>query len=270
MGQSGMRMNESSPPLDAGRRSRSGAAPTASIGTARAQSVAGHEGSLFGLDGKLSTPAFVAAPAVCNAAAAHAGLRPHSHCEQRGEHAQAPSVPRLDNAAMLKILPVLLKTGGQSAAAAGQTRNVSFMSDDYAKVEKRERLSEFLRDAAPALYGVRRFRRIGGRANAAGRSEPLHRYHPRRSGYGSSRWATFYQEAAAKLIDLRSQRQPAAADFPHSTCRTPGTSFTTPDQNDILAVMGRCCNRAATPRLLRREGSRMLPALLPGQVVLSH
>ena len=70
----------------------------------------------------------------------------------------------------------------------------------------------------------------------------------------------FYQEAAAKLIDYDPQRASSVAvptlQMPHAW-----DSFTTPDQNEILAVMGPLLqSRGAHPRSRRKEGFRTLRA----------
>jgi hypothetical protein len=186
---------------------------------------------------EVTTPAFVAAPDVCNAAGRTLvyGLIPTASNEASTQ--QAPSVPRLDSSSMLKILPTLLKAGSHSAPAADKPVTYLFMSDEYAKAKS---ASDFTTFSATLrmLYTV--FGAFDGSAGAQTLLNVLNRHNvtvQNGSGYVQRPMGAFYQEAAAKLIDYDPNAQ---SPLPIPTLQMPHAwdSFSTQDQNDILGVMG--------------------------------
>jgi hypothetical protein len=186
---------------------------------------------------EVSTPAFVAAPDVCNAAGRTLvyALIPTASSEASTQ--QAPSVPRVDNASMLKILPTLLKAGSHSAPAADKPVTYLFMSDEFAKSKSAADFTTFSATLR-MLYTV--FGAFDGSAGAQTLLNVLNRHNvivQNGSGYVQRPMGAFYQEAAAKLIDY-DPNAPNASAAPQLQMPHAWDSFSTQDQNDILGAMG--------------------------------
>jgi hypothetical protein len=185
---------------------------------------------------EVSTPAFVAAPDVCNAAGRTLVYALVPTASSEASTRQAPSVPRVDNASMLQILPVLLKARGQSAVAADKPVTYLYMSDEYAKSKSATDFTVFSATLR-LLYTV--FGAFDGSAGAQTLLNVLNRHNVTiqdGSGFRQQPMGAFYQEAAAKLIDYDPNAQPP---LPIPTLQMPHAwdSFTTQDQNAILGVM---------------------------------
>jgi hypothetical protein len=131
----------------------------------------------------------------------------------------------------------LLKAGSHNAPAADTPVTYLYMSDDYAKAKSHSDFTTFSATLR-LLYTV--FGTFDGSPGAQTLLNILNRHNVTKqsgSGYVQQPMGAFYQEAAAKLIDFDPNApnapQPPTLQMPHAW-----DTFTTQDQNDILAVMG--------------------------------
>lgn len=183
------------------------------------------------------TPAFVAAPDVCNAAQRTLvyALIPTASSEASTQ--QAPLVPQVDNDTLLKILPTLLKAGSHVSPQADKPVTYKFMSDDYAKANN---ASNFLTFSATLrlLYTV--FGAFDGTPAAQQLLNILNTHQVTvKSGsvYVQKPMGEFYQEAAAKLIDYDPNLYPPTQQPPSLQMPISWEQFSSSDQTAILNIM---------------------------------
>ena len=185
---------------------------------------------------EVSSPAFVAAPDICNGAGMTLayGLVPTASSEASTQ--QPPSVPAIDNGSLLKILPNLLKCGHHSSPQAGKQVTYQYMSDDYAKANG---ASDFLCFSATMRLLYTTFGAFDGSAGAGTLLNELNKHQvkfPASSGLPPQGMGDFYQEAATKLIDYDPNANPPAT-VPQLLMPTHWDKLSTTDQNDLLGVM---------------------------------
>lgn len=185
-----------------------------------------------------TTPAFVAAPAVCNAAGRTLVYALIPTASNEASTQQPPSVAQLDPASLTAILPTLLKAGKHSAPYADHHVTYQYMSDDYAKSKN---ASDFLTFSAALrmLYGSFGAFNTPITPGAQALLNVLNEYSvtiQTHSGYEQKPMGDFYQEAAAKLIDY----DPFAANAPpapHLKMPHAWPNFDGNDQKKLFAVM---------------------------------
>jgi hypothetical protein len=183
------------------------------------------------------TPAFVAAPAVCNAAQRTLVYALIPTASSEASTLQAPSVPPLDSDTLGQILTTFLTSGQHVVPQQDKHVNYKFMSDDYAKAKN---ASDFLSFSATLrmLYTV--FGAFDGSATAQPLLDILNQYSvtiQHTSGLVQQPMGEFYQEAAAKLITYNYNDPNAAHPAPHLRMPHAWDFFSDQDQQKIVAVM---------------------------------
>lgn len=182
------------------------------------------------------TPAFVAAPAVCNAAQRTLVYAVIPTASSEAATQQPPSVAQLDSSTLKSILPTLLKAGKHSAPYADQSVTYQYMSDDYARSNN---ASDFITFSTTLrmLYGT--FGAFSGSPGAQALLNVLNGYSVTiQTGSGSLQkpMGNFYQEAATKLIDYdpfaANAPPPPQLKMPHAW-----QNFDQKDQDKLFAVM---------------------------------
>jgi hypothetical protein len=183
-----------------------------------------------------TTPAFVAAPQVCNAAGRTLIYALIPTASNEASTQQPPSVAQLDTATLKSILPTLLKVGRHGAPYADQWVNYQFMSDDYARNNSAK---DFLTFSATLQMLYNMFGAFNGTPGAEALLNALNGYSvtiQTDSGSEQKPMGNFYREAAWKLIDY----DPFAADAPPvPQLKMPHTweCFDHKDQEKLFAVM---------------------------------
>jgi hypothetical protein len=148
-----------------------------------------------------TTPAFVAAPEVCNAAGRTLvyGVIPTASSE--GNTQQLPAIPQLDANGLSQFLPTLLKAGRHNAPLGDHSVDYQFMSDDYARAHS---ATEFITFSATLRTLYTAFGAFEDTADGRALLKALDRHSVtvlRGSGLLRQPMGTFYRDAAAKLID---------------------------------------------------------------------
>lgn len=200
---------------------------------------------------EVSTPAFVAAPDVCNAAGMTLAYALIPTASSDAATQQKPSVAPIDNNSLLKILPTLLKAGSHSSPQAGKTVTYQFMSDEWAKANG---ASDFQCFSATLRLLYTTFGAFDGSAGAQSLLNELNKHNvtfQSSSGATTQGMGEFYKAAAAALIDYDPNANPPVP-VPPFVMPTSWDALTTTDQNNLLAVM--------TP-LLQSRGNASSPAL---------
>ncbi len=183
-----------------------------------------------------TTPAFVAAPAVCNAAQRTLVYALIPTASNEASTQQPPAVAQLDSATLKSILPTLLKAGRHHAPYADQCVTYQYMSDDYAKSQN---ASDFLTFSSTLrmLYGA--FGAFSGSPGAEALLKALNGYSvtiQRSSGSEQKPMGDFYREAATKLIVYdpfaTNAPPPPELKMPHAW-----QHFDHQDEKKLLAVM---------------------------------
>jgi hypothetical protein len=212
-----------------------------------------------------TTPAFVAAPDVCNAAPRTLvyALIPTASSEADTQH--TPSVGQLDHKTISRMLPTLLKAGKHNAPYADHCVNYQYMSDDYAKAHNASDFQTFSA-ALRLLYTA---------FDAFDSSNPLavkllqvldgHSVTIKtKSGNKSQPMGQLYQEAASKLIDY----DPNSDSSPAPELRMPCTwdFFSHSDEAEILDAMAPLLqsqgNTAVAPQGRFQDATRLYRARL--------
>lgn len=184
-----------------------------------------------------TTPAFVAAPEVSNAAQRTLVYAVIPTASSEASTRQAPAVPPIDNGTLLKILPSLLKAGNHVFPMAEKFVTYQYMSDDYAKANSAK---DFLCFSATLRLLYSAFGAFDGSPGAQSLLDVLNRYNVTiKSGSGRVQrpMGQFYLEAAAKLIDYDPNAHPSTHAPPQLLMPTSWDLFSTPDENAILGVM---------------------------------
>ena len=183
-----------------------------------------------------TTPAFVAAPNVCNAAQRTLvyALIPTASSEASTQ--QPPSVPQLDPATLKQILPTLLKCGKHCFPQADQTVTYQYMSDDYAKANN---ASDFLVFSATLRLLYSAFGLFDpNNAGAPALLNVLNQHYvtiQNGSGYVQQPMGQFYQDAAAALIDYDPNAD--APPVPQLIMPHAWDFFSKADEAELLSVM---------------------------------
>jgi hypothetical protein len=185
-----------------------------------------------------TSPAFVAAPEVCNAANRTLVYALIPTASNEASTQQPPSVGQLDSTSLAAILPTLLKACNHGAPYPDQSVNYQFMSDDYATNNK---ASGFLPFSAALRMLYTSFNAFDSSPGAQALLNVLDEYSlhiQRGSRYEQKPMGQFYQEAAAKLIDFDPYPPNAPTPTPPEL-KMPHTwpSFNKNDQDKLFAVM---------------------------------
>jgi hypothetical protein len=182
-------------------------------------------------------PAFVAPPAVCDAAGRTLvyAVLPTASSEVA---TVAPSTPQYDPATLASSLPTLLQAGSHSAPYAGQAVDYRYLSDDYAKAHN---ATSFLTFSKTLQMLSTVFSAFDGSSNAQALIAALnkHNVYYLVSGSNSQTWTsipmgTFYQQAASTLLDYRT---PGGAAGPTITMPQQWDGFSDADESEILAAL---------------------------------
>ncbi len=205
------------------------------------------------------TPAFVAAPDVCNAAErtlAYAVI-PTASSEAAS---QAPLAPQYKPSDLVKALPTLLKAGSRCTPQMDQTVDYQYMSDDYAKAHNASDFTVFS-TALRMMYTV--FGAFEGTPAAQTLLGILHQYNvtlSTGSGFQQMPMDQFYQKAAKYLIDYDPNSDPTHNPpellMPHAW-----DSISTADQgrivNAISTLLGQRSSMTATPEGRFQDATRL-------------
>ena len=186
---------------------------------------------------EVSTPAFVAAPAVCNQAQRTLVYALIPTASSEASTLQAPSVPQLDPTSLLGILPTFLKAGPHCVPLPDQEVTYQYMSDDYAKAQGATGFTSF-------SATLRLLYTACGAFDGSSTAQPLLNFLNQYSvtvkdgsGYRSRPMGEFYQEAAATLItydfnDPNAAQPPPSLLMPHAW-----DFFQTSDQNTLVGLL---------------------------------
>jgi hypothetical protein len=195
-----------------------------------------------------TTPAFVAAPDVCNAARRTLvyGVIPTASSEGNTQH--LPAIPQLDTNSLSQFLPTLLKAGSHNSPQADQPVDYQYMSDDYARANS---ATDFLTFSATLRILYTAFGAFEDTADGKALLKVLDRHSVTvQTGAGFARrpMGSFYREAATKLIDYDPEAgsQPAPqVTMPHSW-----DFLSDQDQRDLFQAMA---------PILQRRGAASSP-----------
>src|SRR5205823_6401353 len=130
-----------------------------------------------------------------------------------------PSVPQVDSATLVQLLPNLLKAGSHSFPQADKPVDYRYMSDDFARANS---APDFLTFSAALRMLYTAFGAFDGSADGQKLLTALNRYTVTvKSGNTTvpKPMGTFFKDAAAKLIDYDPNSSSAAAPqltMPHS------------------------------------------------------
>lgn len=182
---------------------------------------------------EVSTPAFVAAPDICNAAGITIAYALIPTASSEAGTQGAPAVPQLENGPLLQILPAMLKAGNKCAPQAGNTVTYQYMSDDYAKANNAKDFTLFSATLR-TLYSV--FGAFDGSSGAQTLLDELNKHGVYFKGMARKRMGDFLQQAAGDLIDYDPNATPPAA-VPQLPMPDSWDVLSTSDQNNLLAVM---------------------------------
>jgi hypothetical protein len=153
-----------------------------------------------------TTPAFVAAPDVCNAAKRTLVYALIPTASNEASTQRPPSVAQLDTSTLKAILPTPLKAGKHSAPYADECVNYPVHVRPVRHQQQRERFSHLLHNLANAVQHVRRLQPHPGRGSAPERSKRVQRDHTNQLGlraeahgqvlpggglYWNNRWLVF-------------------------------------------------------------------------------
>ncbi|HTT63975.1 MAG TPA: hypothetical protein VMG35_19120 [Bryobacteraceae bacterium] len=209
---------------------------------------------------EINTPAFVAAPDVCNAAQRTLvyAVIPTASSESSS---QAPPPPAYEKSTLLQALPTLLKAGPHASPQADQPVNYQWMSDDFAKAHNG---SDFLifSNTLRMMYTV--FGVFDGNADAQSLLGILNRRSVTvadgNGGYTQVPMGQFYQTAAATLIDYDQNADPTQS-APQITMPLSWDFLSVDDQNQVAAEAAKLlAGRSAmtlTPQGRFQDASRL-------------
>ena len=191
------------------------------------------------------TPAFVAAPEVCNAA--HRTLVyaviPTASSEM---NSQLPPPPQYKPGTLAQALPTLLKAGPHSSPQAGVSVSYQYMSDDYAKANN---ASDFLIFSTTlrmlsTVFGA--FENTPEAQNLLGLLNQHYLTVPTDSGdYIRVPMGAFYQQAAADLIDYDQNADPTQS-APQLTMPTAWDFLNCQDQDQIAGAVAALLAKRST------------------------
>jgi hypothetical protein len=198
--------------------------------------------SLAGAMSESTTPAFVAAPEVCDAVGRTVvyALIPTASSEANTQ--QAPSAAQVDSTTLVQLLPNLLKAGSHSSPQAGKTVDYRYMSDDFARANS---APDFLIFSAALRMLYSAFGAFEGSPDGQKLITALNRYTVTvKSGSATAAkpMGAFFKDAAEKLIDY----DPSSGPTPQLTMPQAWQILTNQDQADLLNVMLPILQRRAT------------------------
>ena len=211
-----------------------------------------------------TTPAFVAAPNICNAAQRTLVYALIPTASSEASTLQPPSVPPLDGDTITQFLPTLLKAGSHVAPQADRIVDYHYMSDDYAKANN---ATDFLSFSTTLrmLYSV--FGAFNDNPQAQALLDVLNRFNVTMQTGSTCTFrpmGNFYKEAAAKLIDY----DPNSDDPPAPSLQMPHAwhCFTQAEEAEILKVMAPLLqsqgNALAAPQGRFQDSNRLYRARL--------
>ena len=179
-----------------------------------------------------TTPAFVAAPDICNAAQRTLVYAVIPTASSEASTLQAPSVSPLDGDTISQILPTLLQAGSHVAPQADNCVDYHYMSDEYAKSKN---ASDFIvfSTTLRMLYTVfDAFDPKNPQAQAL--FALLNQFSVTMKDGCTTPMGDFYQEAATALIDYdpQSGQRVPSLQMPHAW-----HCFTGPEETELLNVM---------------------------------
>jgi hypothetical protein len=182
------------------------------------------------------TPAFAAAPVVCNAAQRSFVYALIPTASSEANTLQPLSVSPLQDSDLLPILTTFLTAGSHVVPQPDKDVTYKLMSDDYAKAQGK---SDFTSFAATLRLLYSSFGAFDGSATAQPLLDQLNKYSVTvwdSSEYVNKPMGAFYQDAAAKLIAY-DPNDPATPTVPCLRMPIAWGFFSGPDQTDLLAVM---------------------------------
>jgi hypothetical protein len=176
---------------------------------------------------EVSTPAFVAPPAVCEAAGRTFVYATVPTASSEASTRQPPP-PQYDPQTLAASLPTLLRQGAHAAPAPGLAVDYQFMSDDYARANAPANFLTFSLTLR-MLYTV--FGAFEATPQAASLIATLNK-HAVQVGGGAVPMGAFYQQAAGALID----HVPGSSGRPTPWVTMPQAwdSFSGTDEAEIL------------------------------------
>jgi len=208
-----------------------------------------------------ATPAFVAAPAICNAAGRTLVYAVIPTASSEASTLQPPSVGQLDPATIKQMLPTLLKAGRHHAPYANHAVDYRYMSDDYAKANK---ASDFLTFSATLRLLYTAFGAFQDDDAAKKLLQVLDKCAVFIDGEPSRPMGEFFQYAAGKLIDYDPNSDGPPVPEVKMPCRWEAISG--PLESEILAAMAPLLqsqgNAAAAPLGRFQDSTRLYRARL--------
>jgi hypothetical protein len=206
------------------------------------------------------TPAFVAAPNVCNAAQrtlAYAVI-PTASSEASS---QLPPPPQYDDKTLAKALPTLLKHGEHAAPQAGNVVSYQWMSDDF--VRAKSGATDFLIFSTTLRMLHTVFGAFEPTPEAANLLAILNQHNvtmPASCPTPTVQMGAFYQHAAKQLIDYDPSPTSTAA-VPTLTMPVAWDVLTHKDQHQIVEALKALLNqrsaKALTPQGRFQDASRL-------------
>ena len=185
------------------------------------------------------TPAFVAAPDVCNAAQrtlAYAVI-PTASSEMSS---QAPPPPQYQSSDLVSALPTLLKAGTHAAPQAGVSVDYQYMSDDYAKANNASDFTIFSTTLRMLSTVFGAFENTPEATNLLGilnqHFVTIQIGAPEFPEFIPFPMGVFYQQAAAALIDYDKNADPTQT-APRITMPIAWECLTVPVQDQIVAAL---------------------------------
>jgi hypothetical protein len=183
------------------------------------------------------TPAFAAAPDVCNAAQRTLvyAVIPTASSEAAS---QPPPPPQYQNSDVSGVVPILLKAGSHSFPHANQPVDYRYMSDDYARGHN---ATDFLPFSFTLRTMYSAFGAFDNTPGAAALLGVLHNYNVTVVASDGS-WQQvpmdqFYQQAASALIDYDPNANPGQ-QAPQITMPISWDFISSPDGGRILTIIG--------------------------------
>jgi hypothetical protein len=192
-----------------------------------------------------TTPAFVAAPEVCNAAGRTLVYAVIPTASSEANTQQPPSLPQLDPGLLAQLLPTLLSPVKHHAPQADQKVDYHYMSDDFARAKG---VTDFLTFSATLRMLYTAFGAFEGTPDGQALLEALNRHNVMvKTDSGSlvaQPMGAFFNDAARKLIDYDPNSDPAPA--PTVTMPHTWDYLTTQDQANLIEVMRPILQRRGT------------------------
>jgi hypothetical protein len=212
-----------------------------------------------------ATPAFVAAPNICNAAQRTLVYALIPTASSEASTLRPPSVPPLSPAAISPILTTLLRAGKHRAPHAGKRVTYLYMSDEYAKANNATHFTIFSSTLRLLYAAFGAF--DSSNPLAVNLLNVLNRHNvtiATESGSKLKPMGDFYQEAATKLIDYDVNSDPGPA--PELTMPDAWDFFSKAAEQELLDAMVPLLqsqgNAAAAPQGRFQDATKLYRARL--------